>query len=66
MARYKVQIDERFTHSMLIEAESEDEATDIAYNLLRDGITRDEEMQQAHDYEFEATEYMEDWAEAWD
>ncbi len=62
MPRFKVQIDERFTHEMLIEAASAEEATDIAYNLLRDGIRYNEAMQKSVEYDFEASEDLEDYA----
>jgi hypothetical protein len=66
MARYKVQIDESFTHEMFIEAASAEDATEKAYDLLRDGIARDSKLQEEHDYDFEATEYIADYAEEWD
>lgn len=65
MTTYRVQIDERFTHTMEIEADSAEAATEKGYDLLRDGIARDENvlLQGEYDYEFEATEYIADWAE---
>lgn len=43
MTEYIVKIDERMYHTLTIEAETADEATDKAYQMLRDGMTPEEE-----------------------
>lgn len=44
MAEFVVKIDERFTHSLVIEAASKDEAVAAAYELLREGLSKEEEV----------------------
>lgn len=55
MTEYRVRIDERFTHELTVEAESRDEAIAAAYQLLTDGMSKDEESQM--DYVFESDGY---------
>jgi hypothetical protein len=55
MTEYIVKIDERFTHTLTVEAGSPDEATDKAYQMLSDGLTTEDE--KACDYTFEADGY---------
>lgn len=43
MTEYIVKIDERMYHTLTIEAETADEATEKAYQMLRDGMTPEEE-----------------------
>lgn len=52
MSEFIIKIDERFTHTLTVEAGSADEATEKAYQLLRDGLTPEDE--KALDYTFEA------------
>lgn len=55
MSEYIVKIDERFTHTLTIEASTAEEARDKAYQLLTDGLTKDDEKEL--DYQFEADGY---------
>lgn len=50
--KYVVKIDERMTHSLIVEAASQDEAIEAAYKLLTDGMTPEEE--KACDYSMES------------
>lgn len=43
MTEYVVKIDERFTHTLILEAASKDEAIEAAYQLLTDGMTPEDE-----------------------
>lgn len=52
MTEYIIKIDERMYHTLTIEAGSADEATEKAYELLRNGLTVEEE--KALDYSFES------------
>ena len=52
MTEYIVKIDERMYHTLTIEAETADEATEKAYQMLRDGLTPEDE--KACDYSFES------------
>lgn len=52
MTEYIVKIDERFTHTLTIEADTADEASEKAYQMLRDGLTTEDET--ACDYTFES------------
>lgn len=52
MKEYVVKIDERVTHSLILEAASQDEAIEAAYKLLMDGMTPEEE--KACGYQLEA------------
>lgn len=52
---YVVKIDERMTHSMVIEAASKEEAVAAAYKLLTDDMTP--EIEKDLDYEFESDGY---------
>jgi len=47
-----VSIDERFTHSLVIEANTSEEAIERAYELLSDGMTPEDEKE--YDYSFES------------
>lgn len=47
-----VKIDERFAHSLVIEAETSEEALERGYDLLRDGMTPEDEKE--YDYSFES------------
>ena len=47
-----VNIDERLTHSLVIEAETSEEALERGYDLLRDGMTPEDE--EEYDYSFES------------
>ena len=55
MASYIVKIDERFVHTLVIEAASRDEAVAAGYQLLTDGFTP--EMEKDLEYEFESEGY---------
>jgi hypothetical protein len=55
MTQYVVKIDERVTHSLVIEAETAGEALQLGYQLLTDGLTP--EMEKEFDYELEADGY---------
>lgn len=52
MTEYLVKIDERFFHTFVVEADSQDEALEKGYQLLRDGLTP--EMEKEMDYDFES------------
>jgi hypothetical protein len=52
MPRYEIKIDERFYHSLTIEAASQDEAVELAYKLLTDGMSKEQETE--YDYIFES------------
>jgi hypothetical protein len=52
MTEYLVKIDERFFHTFVVEAASEEEALETGYQLLRDGMTPEEEA--ARDYDLES------------
>lgn len=43
MTEFVVKIDERFTHTLILEAASKDEAIEAAYQLLTDGMTPEDE-----------------------
>lgn len=55
MTEYVVKIDERFTHTLVIEAATKDEALAEGYKLLTDGMTPDQEKEV--DYMFESEGY---------
>jgi len=55
MSQYVVKIDERFTHTLVIEAETAGEALQLGYQLLTDGMTP--EMEKELDYMFESEGY---------
>lgn len=55
MASYIVKIDERFVHTLVIEAASRDEAVAAGYQLLTDGFTP--EIEKDLEYEFESEGY---------
>lgn len=55
MTEYEVHIDERFTHTLVVTAETEADALDAAYKLLSDGMTPEEEKEA--DYSFESDGY---------
>lgn len=44
MPEYSVKVDERFTHTVIIEAASKEEAVASAYELLRNGLSKEEEI----------------------
>lgn len=46
-----VKIDERFTHNLIIEADTSEEALELGYQLLRDGMTPDDEKKYGYDFE---------------
>lgn len=52
MTEFLIKIDERMYHTLTIEADTADEAIEKAYQMLRDGLTKDEE--KACDYSFES------------
>jgi hypothetical protein len=52
MTQYVVKIDERFTHTLVIEAASKDEALAAGYQLLTDGFPP--EVEKELDYSFES------------
>ena len=52
MTEYIVKIDERMYHTLTVEAETADEASEKAYQMLRDGLTPEEE--KACDYSLES------------
>lgn len=52
MTEYQIKIDERMFHTLTIEAETADEATEKAYQMLRDGLTPEDE--KACDYSLES------------
>lgn len=52
MSEYEVRIDERITHTLTVEAASRDEAVELAYELLRSGMTSDKEKEV--DYSMES------------
>lgn len=52
MPKYEVKIDERFYHTLTIEAASSDEAVERAYELLREGMSKEQETE--YDYDFES------------
>ena len=52
MAEYIVKIDERFFHTLAIEADTADEAIEKAYQMLRDGMTPEDEKE--YDYSLES------------
>lgn len=53
MKDYLVQIDERMTHNLRIEAASPKEALEKGYQLLRDGLTPEEEKELDYSLESE-------------
>jgi hypothetical protein len=55
---FTVLINENFIHELTVEAEDRDAAIDIAYKMLTDGMTPEEE--EAADYSFEAEGYTGD------
>jgi hypothetical protein len=55
MTEFVVKIDERMTHSMVIEAASKEEAVAAAYKLLTDGMTP--EIEKDLDYQLESDGY---------
>jgi hypothetical protein len=55
MTEYVVKIDERFTHTVVLEAANGEEARARAYQLLTDGMTPDQEKE--FDYTFESEGY---------
>jgi hypothetical protein len=55
MASYVVKIDERFTHTLVIEAASSEEALAAGYQLLTDGLTP--EMEKDLQYELDSEGY---------
>lgn len=63
MTEYTVKIDERFFHTFTVEAASKEEALEKGYELLRDGMTPEEEA--ARDYDFESDGFTGD-ATAWE
>jgi hypothetical protein len=52
MKEYEVKISEKVTHVLTVEAASEDEAVDLAYKLLTDGMSKEQE--EKHDYVFDS------------
>jgi hypothetical protein len=52
MTEFVVKIDERMYHTLTIEAETADEAVEKGYELLRNGMTKEEEVET--DYSFES------------
>jgi hypothetical protein len=52
MKEYEVKISEKVTHVLTVEAASQDEAVDIAYKLLTDGMSKEQE--EEHDYIFDS------------
>jgi hypothetical protein len=55
MTEFVVKIDERVTHSMVVEAASREDAIAMGYKLLTDGMTP--EMEKQYDYQLEADGY---------
>ena len=55
MTEYIVRIQERVTHSVVVEAASEDAAIELGYKLLTDGMSPEEE--KARDYDIESDGY---------
>jgi hypothetical protein len=55
MTEYIVRIGEHVTHTLVIEAETEDDALKLGYQLLTDGIS-DEEKKKL-DYDLESDGY---------
>jgi hypothetical protein len=53
--QFVVKIDERFTHTLVIEAASSEEALATGYELLTNGLTP--EMEKELQYEFESEGY---------
>jgi hypothetical protein len=51
MTQYVVKIDERMTHNLIIEAVSAEEAVEKGYQLLRDGMTPEDEKTYGYDLE---------------
>lgn len=60
MTEYLVKIDERFFHTFVVEAASKEEALEMGYELLRNGMTTEEEA--ARDYDFESDGFTGDHA----
>ena len=52
MTEYEVKIDERIAHTLTVEAASQDEAVELAYELLRSGMSPDKETEV--DYSMES------------
>jgi hypothetical protein len=52
MKSYEVKINELMYHSLMVEAESSDDALDKAYELLRNGMSKDQ--QKEFDYSLES------------
>lgn len=52
MTEYEVKIDERIAHTLTVEAASEDEAVELAYELLRSGMSPEKEKEV--DYSMES------------
>lgn len=55
MTEYIVKVDERFTHTLVVEAASSDLAIEAAYKLLTDGMTEADQI--AMEYTLEADGY---------
>jgi hypothetical protein len=55
MTEYIVRIGEHVTHTLVIEAETEDDALKLGYQLLTDGLS-DEEKKQL-DYDLDSDGY---------
>lgn len=53
--QYIVTVDERFTHTLVLEAASKEEAREAAYKLLTDGLTP--ELEKELEYQFESEGY---------
>ncbi len=52
MKSYEVKINELMYHSLMVEADSSDAAVDKAYELLRNGMTKEQEKE--FDYSLES------------
>lgn len=57
---YTVKIDEVFTHTLTITASNSDEASEKAYQMLRDGLTPEDE--KACDYTLESDRFTGDYS----
>lgn len=59
MTEYIVKVEEKFLHTLTIEASNATEASDKAYALLSKGLT--EEEKTASDYDLTAYEFTGEW-----
>ena len=59
MTEYIVKVEEKFIHTLTVTANNSDEASEMAYQMLRNGLS--DEGKSACDYSLEPFEFTGEW-----